>query len=274
MRLTREAKLQAEALASTADELDARHRIIRAVGRAHALDPNNRHAIETLLEVTDTPMEAVPAEVEALAADAHLDRIRRMGKIAALAYAGQLLHLPWILSLDVLRPAYLWGFYICMAFSAAAAYWTHRRPSETNVLVCLVVSALGTSMLTGLLGPLLLMPMFGIVNAATFALVFSGRRMSYPAAIGALSIVGPYLLARGQVLPDVYSFLGTELSIRATAISLGSSAEFFLLGSNAVTLLVGAIVIALLSRRIRDAERRTLVQSWHFRQLLPASTSR
>lgn len=271
-RLAGEAKLRVQSLTVDADQVETRHRIIQAVGRALALDPKNPLAIEALLEVIETPMTVEPPEVEALAAEADVDRMRRLGKIASLAYVGQLLHLPLFLSLDVLQPAYLWGFYICMALAAAVAYWTHLRPSESKVLLCLAISAVGTSMLTGLMGPLLLMPMFGIVNAATFALILSGRRMLYPAAIGAASIAIPYALSRLGILPNVYDFTGDEIAIAATAVSLGSGAEAFLVGANALTLLFGAIVIGLLSRRLRGAERRSFVQTWHFRQLLPTSS--
>lgn len=270
-RLAAEAKRRVQDLGANTNEVDERQQIIQAVGRALALDPQNPLAFEALLEVIDTPMSADPPEVEDLATEANVDRMRRLGKVAAFAYVGQLLHLPLFLTLDILQPGYVWGFYGCMALSAAAAYWTHRAPSESKVLLCLVISAIGTSMLTGLLGPLLLMPMFGIVNAATFSLILSGRKMVYPALVGGASLAIPYVLSQLEILPNVYAFASERVTVSAAAVSLDASAEVFLLGANGLTLLFGAIVIGLLSRRLRDVERKLFAQTWHFRQLLPTA---
>lgn len=272
-RLASDAARSAELLSSSDNELEERTHAVQAAGRALALDPSNPVAFEVFLDVLDTPMQEEPSEVVDMAADAQLERIRRLGKTAVFAYCGQLLHSPLFLAADVREPGYLYAFYASMAVATVVALWTHLRPSEAKVALCLAVSSLGAASLTGLLGPLFVMPMVVIVNAATFGVMFSGRKTALPTLAGVLSLSAPYVGSKLGWLPDVYAFGGDSLVIQAGAFALDAGAEMILFAVNLVTLAFGSIVIAVLSLRVRSVERRLFAQTWHLRRLLPGSAT-
>ena len=267
--LAREAKAAAQRLVAADDEIEERQHAIRSVGRALALDPTNPLALEALLELIETPMQREPEEIGELTTEQHAERTRRMGKVAALAYAGQLLHLPVFLYADVKEPGYLVVFYGCMVLTALCAYWTHRRPSDAKIGLCLAVSTVGTAAMAGLVGPLLAMPMIVIVNVIAFGMSLRGRLAAVPLVVGALGLLVPLLLSKTGVLPDPYTFGEHGITVAAPAIAFDASAEVVLLVINLATLVVGALVISLMTGRVEAVERRLFAQTWHFRQLLP-----
>jgi len=255
------------------DEVERRQEAVRAVGRALALNPHNQTAIEAMVELVSKPMVRDPDGVQRLADDANNDRTRRLGKVAAIAYLAQLLHLPLLFSGDVRQPGYLWAFYGAMLVSAALAWSVYRRPSALRIWTCLATSSLGAAALAGLLGPLLVMPMIVIVNAAAYGLLAQGRSVVLPLVLGALAISTPVAFMLLGAVPSPYTFAGESMRIDAAILALDERAPGLLFLINVITLAFGVLTTQLLSQRVRSVERQLFSQMWHFRQLLPSGSS-
>jgi len=149
------AKDAAESLREDPDDRPTREEALRELGRALALDPSNRAALETLVEVMGTPPRRVPAEVKARH-QAELDaRLRKVSRAAMAAYASMFAYLPFMVWAGLRAPGpivwlYAWvGAAIVMSFACSRS----EGPPQRWAMAAMLCSNVGIAATASIFGP-------------------------------------------------------------------------------------------------------------------------
>ena len=252
-------------------EDDARGRAVERIGRAIALDPQDRDALELLARLLREPPRSRPAEVERQLEDAFLDSRRialrravlHYGVFAPILFGGAW----WAMGLrDVAFAA------ICIAafaLTGVVSLLTYR--DRVGRFPWMTLAASGAIMLIGIaFGPFLLTPTLAIVN--TMCHVIVGRKENRPTMVllGVATILVPLGLELGGITPSTFEFRDGALILTSPLVRFreGYTTPFF------VTVGLGLAAFASLGlRRYRDAlereEERTIAHAWLLRHLVP-----
>lgn len=255
---------------------DARRAAIHDVGRTLALDPKNRTATKALGRVMASEPAPVPREVTAA-----LDRS------AALRYQIQLQEgMRFDLFMAVLMAPIAWWmgirdvallvvavtctltaslFKLAGARRSAPGSGWHVYAYGAYLFNIVGLFALGRSF-----GPLFVAPtLFAIF---TFTYCMSHHR-AYRAAVLAMTTIAmltPVLAEVLGVTPRSYIFQGGAMTILPHAVSLVEVPTMVSLTLvNLLLAIAPALLVGRLHRALRASERRSMLQAWHLRQLLP-----
>ena len=236
----------AEALAR--GDMAARSQAGQEIGRALGLDPDNRHALQTLMKLlTDVPAELPPAAVEDMDRR-RLERHIRTQRLATVVTLSMLLLIPLIVWMGVRSAALLAAFAGIVLTGGVIQYFFASQRISMHVTLAMLLVAL--SLLTTSLG------MTGVVPAAA-ALIMVIWRMNVEKTIhgvfillvAAVWLFVPFWLARVGVMAanyDVREALGT----------------FGVVG-------VGLIYSRFYVNELRRADHRISFQAWQLQQLVP-----
>ncbi|HUJ60498.1 MAG TPA: protein kinase [Kofleriaceae bacterium] len=266
----------AAAARSALAEGDAgRSEAMREAGRAIALDPTNREALELLGGLLLEPPREIPAEARAAIYQEQQRTIRDMLHTGSVAY---LVFFAIVAALGAAGTALPLAIGITLAeiglLAGVSAYYARARrpltPRLSLVVITMHVTLLAT--IAVFLGPLLIAPVL-IFGYLPLALIMPGARYPvYCTVVHALAIAVPLALEWLHVVPHSYHVEGGALVLRPWAITLGPTA--FLAGMVA-TLVAQLIAVAVSLDRYRAAQERNHeqvhVHSWHLDQLLPTS---
>lgn len=176
------------------DDLEHRRKAMRELGRALALDPDNRGAAETLVRLLEAPPSEVPAGVRQASERGYEDRMRAIGRFATFTYAGMLGFLPVVLYVGVRRWAPFVGFFLGCALASLLSWLVSRTGSHRLALVPLALSAFGCAATAGIYGALIVAPQAVVINVLLYFFVLSPRYLPHAMAIGLSAIVGPIAL--------------------------------------------------------------------------------
>lgn len=262
--------------ADGAGGLQERSEVLRDVGRALALDPNNEIARETMVRLLTTPPSEAPAEV--IVAQEQAARQRRVwtGRAAIVAYLSLLLYWPFFWWAGVRDMAPLLT-YSAMGIAAAAvcAFVVYRRGgTEPWILVAMATSTIAVLSTASLFGPLVLMPAAIATNAAAYVMNLSRRARAITVASAMVAIAGPVVLEWLGVLAPSYRFDDGGMTIIPNAIELsGNPATALLLAAALGSVLTATLSMGHLRSSLDRAERRILMYTWHFRNLAPGNVS-
>jgi len=244
---------------------DARDEAGHEVGRALGLDPQNAHALRTLmLLLTTAPVELPPAAT----AEMHerwRARHRRTLRASTLTTLTMLALVPLIAWMGV-RDGTLFAAFIALTLAAVG---TQYAAAESKHWLPVVLAFTFTNSAVAVLGAS--MGLLGVVPAA-FAILAMAFRLHYTRALhGVLVLLGsfaaltipllafpPRFTADGAlaIAPHMNAFPHT-----ATLVSLALG----LFG----TLGVGVLYGRLYSKEIERADRQLVFHAWQLRQLLP-----
>ncbi|MBI4951035.1 MAG: serine/threonine protein kinase [Myxococcales bacterium] len=248
-----------------------RERAIREVGRALALDPDNRHAMHTLVAVLTTAPRGLPSEArEALARD-ELRRLRLMSRVGIVAYSSIGVFAP----LAVLMGVRSWVALVtpgALGFAAAGFCWGALRTKAARMWRKHAIMVLGCASIGAialLYGPYLMVP--GLLASHTMALLLAarGRERHAYLGLGCLAFLVPVVLQWTGVLP---AYL-----IRREGITILPNMTYFEPLPASVALFVGAVaslvipmlLVGRLRRSLDEADERGALQTWHLRKLVP-----
>ncbi len=270
---TRRAAVLAEtALTGDGGATETRALALREIGRAIALDPTDERAVRTLMRLMTDPPRAVPAEAAREMGRRARRGMRDGAKMAALGYLVWFLYSPLMLWTGV-RSWTLWLVSsAAWLVASACAYRAWRRPAPDGAppygMILSGVVAVATT--TGAFGPFVILPTMAAVGAMLMQMPPAPRRRTPTAALYALALAVPSVLAWAGVLPSQYTFEGGNLVVHPVMLEFRAVPTYALIFLTDLGLVLGG---SLLLGRFRDTlgsyEERLSVQTWQLRQLMP-----
>ena len=250
----------------------ARASAMYEAGRAVALVPGHAGAARTILALVASPPDTPPRE--ALREINALERSHFRGAVRdnALRIALWMLLAPIPIAMGLRMPivaATAIGL-LGSAAAGAAVLWRSDSSSREARLALYALTCLVVATVSGMFGPLVLVPGFAAMNTVVFGVQSNRRERPLIVAMGAAAIVVPLVLELVGVIPPSMRFepgaivLLPRISDFPPALSLT-----FLVG----VALMGIIVPTFITGRVRDAlakvERDLVVQKWQLSQLGP-----
>jgi serine/threonine-protein kinase len=264
-----------DALAAGVDTDTARRNALTEVGRALALDPNNRKALTVLQRLLSELPQKVPAEVEAQVQEELAARERLRLQSLGVAGTSAVVLLPLLLLMGVRHYSGVALLALLSVANIGLRLWVSnpRRPLAWRY-AAQVISLMMIFCVGRILGPLVLMTM----PLAVHALIHS---MSAQAALRRFVLVSSCTLVVGMValeqlgwLTPSYHFVDGALLITPNMTNLPPTLTLVLLLS--ITLLyivLPSLTIRRLPAHLADAERRLAMYAWQLRHLFPAARS-
>ena len=245
------------------------------MGRTLALDPQNGAATAVLTKLVATPPAREQVEVRS-----EMDRSARR-RIAfqlddALRFdlANLLLIVPFALWMGVRSwPLMIAGMMLVLA--SAACKLVARRGRDLARGHFLAYGAYLLNVLSLLcvgraFGPLFFTPVLLSVFTLGFCMSPVGRYRSTILATGCVAQLGSVLVEIFGLIPRSYRFLGSEMIIAAHAVDLFETPTLVALTVGAVLMILGpGVMMARQQDLLREVERRSAMQTWHLRRLLP-----
>ncbi len=242
--------------------LRARSAALRSVGRALAFDPDNRAALRTLVELLTAAPAEMPedAKAEMFAAERAFQRTRAIA--GAIGFFTWVSLLPIFFFLGVGSPIALLVNAIAWGAAGGALVRLARKPRADgrSSLWVPILGAGAIAMTTGVFGSLALTATFATVFAMGFTLAMRREHRFVPLAAALLTVLVPWTLIGAGVLPssmmfgnDVHAPIATHLVFIANLVCIGVAAFFGLK----------------LREKLTEVQRRSCLNAWQLRQLLP-----
>jgi serine/threonine-protein kinase len=264
-----------QVLAERSDAHAARRSALAEVGRALALDPGNRKALNVLKRLLGDPPRQVPPEVEAqiqidLAARERL-RLQSLGLTGAAA----VIWLPLLLLMGI-RNGPVMGLLALLSAANVGVRWWVSYPS-TPIAWRYVAQLISLAMIFcvgRILGPLVLMTMPLTVHALLHSISGQAALRRFVLVTSCTLLIGMVGLEQLGWLRPTYHFLDGALVISPNLVSLPPTLTMLLLLS--ITLLyivVPAVAIRRLPVHLAEAESRLAVHAWQLRNLFPEASS-
>ena len=248
---------------------------MRLAGRALALDPEATNAAELVTTLMLQPPADPPPDLQIALQEADNDVVRQRARTAIVAYLALVSFLPIAWWNGIRKWPYVLGVAGIAAVLAFAAYRLRRHPART--LVEMMVYAVGNAvlliMLSRMAGPFTFVPALAcfIVMSTMSYPAFSARPVGLIVTILA-GFVAPLVLEWTGVLAKTWDLANGMLISHAGALQLeGTSSVAMVVGAAVVTIAIAGVHAAVTAKAFRSAQRQLVMQTWHLRQLLPAS---
>jgi serine/threonine-protein kinase len=253
------------------DDADARRVAMGEAGRALALDPAHRGALELVTRLLVSPPRAAPPEVERAVHESMSASSRVEARAAMWSYLTYFLFAPLFLWLGVRDCWLLIALGALVVLGTGCAWVLSRRPSPGVVLVAIALNAIFMALLTRSFGPFMIVPSLAAVTTLTFVLHVHLQRLWLTIGIGCAAVVAPAVLEWVGVLSPTVGFRDGALELLPNMVAFSRTPVMAtLILSSVGTIVVAALLIHYLRVAQIDAERRMHMQSWQFRQLVPA----
>ncbi len=253
------------------DTIEVRRSAMKDIGRALALDPENRHAKDALERLLREPPSTLPPEVLVEMRRARNDRLRWASGVGALVYASMILYLPLLLWAGVPDAAPLVVFYslaaLCAGLSAYA--WRHRAPPDGLLVLVMLLSNAMLASMWSFFGPLIVVPTAMVANTVAYAVQLEGRLRLYSVVAGGVCVCAPFVLEALGVLGPSFHFEGEQLVLDVPALRGRGQTLLFVGVISAAGVLTTALALARVRDALADAERRIYVYAWHLREVVP-----
>ncbi|MBS2019573.1 MAG: serine/threonine protein kinase [Deltaproteobacteria bacterium] len=258
---------------TSGDEEAVRSRALREVGRALALDPENREALGTMVRLLTTPPKTPPAEVVA-EIDTNNTRRIRLGAIACVLVYGYIsLNAITTWQLGVKDPKAVLVAHLLWGSALVASGITVFRPSYRLLLTVFAIGLCASVYVTGVYGPYLLVPVFLTMHGVLFAQASSRKvRLSVVIATSlawTLSVFGEL----NGVFPKVVQYVDGNMLMRSPVLVFPQAQTTFYLYAATLAAIVGpGLVVSALRAAAQKNEDAMRVQAWQLRRLVPEET--
>ncbi len=245
---------------------------IRAAARALALDPTAREAADLVGRLMLEPPKEMPPEVERELEELDHVNLRvsaRFGMFAAIAYLVFFPILYWIGFRDLWY--HLVGISICCVIIYAEVRIAHRDAFLSGY-IAIAGNLMVFALFAWMVSPVILGPGPGTVMVMLMATHRSLIRTPILAALTALAILSPWVLAQFGLAPPIASVDGAAIQLHTAAGVLGHGPTLFALGLYLLALIGLAALLGHLQEDDRRSVRRAMqLQSWQLRQLVPTA---
>src|SRR6185437_11561329 len=259
---------------------DARRTALHEVGRALALDPKNGTAMQVLTKLWAAPPQEVPAEVAADVAATTSRRLRfQLLQAAQFDIASLLVLAPIVLLMGPLNVPLLVAASLLVILSAATKLLSRRQRDIGrghffayagylfNVLSLLCVGRA--------FGPLFFTPFLLSVFTIGYCMSPVARYRATILVTGCVALIASVaveVLGKHAGIPPSYLF-GLDhrsMIIVAQAVEFRYEPTMLALGVAAfLMVLAPGLMMGRQQDALRDAERRSALQTWHLKHLLP-----
>jgi serine/threonine-protein kinase len=268
-RAAREAADRARARGS--EGLAERRRAMREIGRALALDPDNRDALGSLVALLSERPDDLPFEVVQSIEANERHKLRFIGRVGGFSYLSLYLYLPLLFWVGVRSWTPVVGMYAVALLASGLSFWAgfRREPPQWVVMAVLVVSSVLFMSTTMFFGPMVLPPLLIAINTTVFTLYLPPRYRMLAAIAGGVAVLIPSLLWLAGLIPG-YRVQNGAIVLEASVLEASPGALVALM----ISAVVGAVTTgAVAVTRVRDALARTEQQiflyAWHLRELVP-----
>jgi serine/threonine-protein kinase len=271
---------QAKALAERALARDAREEertlartsAIREVGRALALDPENRGAVGTLGRLLLTPPKRLPDEV-AVEIERSTFRTWMIGnRVRTIAYAVWFLLGPVVFWMGIRD----WGenllslVPITLAFLLSAAALRMKRVSVLNTVLVALLSSFALGGTSRMFGPFVAVPVVAALNTMSFTFKPDRVWRVTTIAIGTLAILVPAALEALGVVSPSYVFQGGTMSIVPHVLNLPQVPTLIILAvSSALSVVVSTFYVGSVRDQLSNTELELQRYIWQIKHLVP-----
>ncbi len=247
---------------------------LRELAAALALDPSDREAIASMMEVLLADVGTLPAQAEQQLADVEVRDCGKSARRATWAYASWLLLTPLCIWMGVREAGWALALTVVLIVMVLYSAWMGLtgKANPRYMRNAIILSSFGVSALSFLLGPFMLVPVAAMANAAAFMVSTranqASRRMILTLALA--SVFVPALLQQLGVVPASYRFEDGVMKILPLATELPALPTTVLLYCGAASAIVfGCLLAGQAVESLKKAERRLFAQAWRLRQLLP-----
>ncbi len=262
---------RAAAAADAATTLEKRNEAMRDVGRALALDPENRGAVRLLVRLmTEAPKE-MPEEVEREIDAAENDVQRARARFGALAYVTWFACIPVFVLMGLKSVTALALGSLAWGAAAVALYASAGATSPARSVAARVFAALATASSSVVFGPLVVVP--GLAALSTVGMSLSRRRgLSGPLTplLFSAAMIVPLAFEWLGFLPKSYVFTSDMLCVVPRMVAFSEAQTY------AFLVVVQVFIVAItyfwgtrIRRVLSDLHRRVYFSAWQARQLLP-----
>ncbi|MCW5833483.1 MAG: serine/threonine protein kinase [Labilithrix sp.] len=257
------------------DEEAARSAALGEVGKALALDPDNKDALGTLVRLLTSPPTTTPRDVAVEQKAAHRKNIRRGGIAAAVVYGYISLNAlsTWRLGVHDVRTFAIAHVLWALAFVASVV--TVLRPSYATLLATFALGLTTSAYVTRVYGPYILVSTLITMHAVLFAFV---RDWKPRLAVIGLSSIAWTLSVFGDslgVFPEVVRFADGDMTIRSSVLALPATATtVYLYAAVLASIVAPAVVVGALRSAYQESELAMRLQSWQLRRLVAGGSRR
>jgi serine/threonine-protein kinase len=271
-RMSREHGERARQLATRKTTLD-RSEALGAVGRALALDPSNRAALATMVELLTSPPPDVPPEAAAAmrTRERVLDRTRSRAGLVVIAF-WMVASLVTTAIVGVGQVSYLVLATSTVGIALVLSIVRLRQPRKDGFMPTYYVAGIGLA-IAGLgigFSPEYITPTIAVVFVISCTLAMDPTRRLLPMFIGCVAISLPFVLEWLGALDPSFVERDAMLCALARMTRMPDTALVGPLLMNIVCIVMGCLYAVRLRDALTEMQRRDSIHAWQLRQLVPA----
>ena len=251
---------------------------MRELSRALALRPDDQKSLGLLMQWLSAPPSEIPRQAqEALAEVERQDRLSA-GRRAFMGYLGWYLVVPFVAWMGVRNWSYLIALVVMLSLAAGYTWWMVQtgsgRAGHVKIALALhfgLLACVGT-----IFGPFFLVPAMVLTTAA---IVIPGMRADsstrwFILLFGLGAVFIPALVQWVGWLPRSYVFEANTLRILPGVVEFRPLPTLcFMSVVIVLQLVLNVRFMGAATRHMVQSERRTFINAWRMRQLLPPGAS-
>jgi serine/threonine protein kinase len=253
------------------DETATQRELLRNIGRALALDPENTEALQLLRDAMLHEPATDPPEVRRELRRNNLNMRREGVRILFWRSVMWACCLPFTVWAGFTHPVVAWSVVGGVALSVVVLSLLRRIRRVTDgvgLLLLALTSAVFGSM-SVMFGPFIVVPALVSINMAFFIFHSQPRHRPIIVLAGVLTVMGPFVAELLGIVPPSYEFVAGAIRILPRVMAFNSqSVVLTILAAFHVAIVLAASFISI---RIRDellaAERRVSLLGWRMGQL-------
>jgi serine/threonine-protein kinase len=252
--------------------LVARRKAMREVGRALALDPDNREALDAMVRLLAEPPERLPPEVKTQIAVNDRHKLRWIGRTGGFTYLSVLVYLPILAWVGVRDWRWIGVFYLLVLATSGLSFIAgyRRDPPDWMPLGVMVLSNAALASTASFYGPLIVPPAIVAVNAVGFTAYLKPRQRWLAIACAALAVLVPLGLWRAGLLPGGYVFENGSWTILPGALELPPlESVVFLTLTALAAIFTGGLALSQIRDALARTEQQLFLYAWHLREVVP-----
>lgn len=251
---------------------DAMHEALRAL----ALDPDHRQAKAFVGELLDRVTGEPPPEAAEEAARARAQLRHEGMRTARLGFISWVVPLPLILLLGV-RDWTAFAVGVSLLIAGLVLTTDRIRKGESKRFDGYVMAAVISCLLllmSGFLGPFVVVPVVGTASAMAFAMHATRDERIRITAMLCFAAMLPFVLDASGLVPPGFEFAGDGIVLHPRLLDLPPFYTVLgLLWTSGSSIVVSAFIVGRMRDRLDHAERRLHLSAWHLRQLFPAAAT-